>query len=182
MQVHPLTGAQVHQHALEEGPEGRGIRGDAEVGDGKAAKGEPGVAIRARERGRQLVLPEQRDHRGDAPRAQRRRGGGVGRFRARPGEEPTGSGKRGMDDLDHGGGGPLGPALSRSGARSTARGYRLAPDIWPLISILADWPRARIQASQAWVRFCSSTCFASSSRSSSKARGSAGWRSSDFTT
>jgi hypothetical protein len=53
-----------------------------------------------------------------------------------------------MDDLDHGGG-PLGPALSRSGARSAARGYRLAPDIWPLISILADWPRARIQASHA---------------------------------
>src|SRR4029453_8871920 len=60
--------------------------------------------------------------------------------------------------------------------------YRAAPVIWPLISILAVWVSVRIQASQAWLRFCSSTCLASSSRSRSKARGSAGWGSSDFTT
>ena len=366
MHVNPRAGAQVHQHALQEGPEGRGIRGDAEVGDGKPAKGEPGVTVRAREPGRELVLSEQRDYRGDARLAQPRRRGGEGRFRARAGEEPTGSGKRGMDDLDHAGDAcaaraqpcfercfePITSALDRTSARkpfklprwvrwttswgmttpsgpltsiaavasdsmvtenprcaasravvsqhiwvmkpdtmtrpiprsrssassrvpvkepgrcfwitgspsrgaasgctasagepgakisapglrlswtmwktgtrvarahsSSARdarhrgrsarqhhladgrevfllgvddeqrgpldgagGYRPAPATGPLISILADWLSARIHASHAWLRFCSSTCFASSSRSRSKARGSAGWRSSDFTT
>ena len=81
----------------------------AEVGDGKPAKGEPGVTVRAHEPGRELVLSEQRDHRGDAPLAQPRRPGGERRIRARTGEEPTGNGKHGMDDLDHAGDALRGP-------------------------------------------------------------------------